>query len=308
MISSHPARTLKHREFWSDYQPGFRFATSPVGTREFFDEVAAYRDSIEPHIPDVVRFDRWAGREVLEAGCGIGTDGSRFAHAGARYTGMDFSPTALRLARRRFELEGLPGRFVGGSVTALPFDDASFDLVFSHGVIHHVDDTDAAVREFHRVLRPGGTALVMVYHRGSFNYHVSIMLLRRGLVSLLLVPGGTRMVSTVTREPDDVLQGHAELLAEHGLGYVRDRDMFLSRNTDGPGNALAKVYSREAFADMFAVAGFRGVTSEVRYLNLRLFPGGLRFSSSPAGRRLERRMGWHLYTEGRKAPAPVAAR
>ena len=273
----------------------------------FFEEVSRYRDSVEPHIPGVVRFERWAGRDVLEAGCGIGTDGAQFAAAGARYTGMDFSPTALSLARRRFELEGLDGRFFGGSVTALPFADATFDLVFSHGVIHHTHGTEDAVREFHRVLRPGGTALVMVYHRGSFNYHVSIMVLRRALVSLLLVPGGDRLVARITREPQDVLHGHAELLEKHGLGYVRDRDMFLSRNTDGPGNALAKAYSREAVAAMLSEAGFTQVSTEVRYLNLRLYPGGLRFSRTGAGRKLERRLGWHLYAEGRKAPALVAS-
>jgi len=301
---------VEHQDFWSDYQPGFRFATSPVGSREFFDEVTRYRDAVEPHIAGVVRFERWAGRDVLEAGCGIGTDGSRFAAAGARYTGMDFSPTALSLARRRFELEGLEGRFVGGSVTALPFADDSFDLVFSHGVIHHVEATDQAVREFARVLRPGGTALLMVYHRGSFNYHVSIMVVRRALVGLLLVPGGVRLVAGVTHEPEDVLRGHTELLDQHGVKYLTDRDMFLSRNTDGPGNALAKAYSRQAFAAMMTAAGLADVATEVRYLNLRLYPGGLRFSASAAGRRLERRMGWHLYAEGRKpmvpAPAPAA--
>ncbi len=296
---------MEHQEFWSTYQPGFRFATAPVGTAEFFQQVSCYRDSIESHIPGVVRFARWAARDVLEAGCGIGTDGSRFAAAGARYTGMDFSPTALSLARRRFELEGLAGRFVGGSVTALPFADASFDLVFSHGVIHHTAGTQDALGEFYRVLRPGGTALVMVYHRTSFNYHVSIMMLRRALVSLLMVPGGTKLVSALTREPEDVLQGHVDLLDEHGLGYIRDRAMFLSRNTDGPGNALAKVYTGEGFAGMLSAAGFGPVTMEVRYLNLRLYPGGLRFSGTGAGRRLERRFGWHLYAEGKKPPAPA---
>jgi len=293
---------MEKREFWSDYQPGFRFAGSPVGSRAFFDEVTAYRNAVEPHIPDVVDFGRWAGASVLEAGCGIGTDGVRFAAAGADYTGLDFSPTALSLAQHRFEMEGLPGRFVSGSVSLLPLRDDQFDLVFSHGVIHHVDDTKAAVREFARVLKPGGTALIMLYHRQSLNYHVSIMVLRRALASVLLVPGTEHLVAKITGEPEAVVAGHKDLLARHGVGYLRDRALFLNHNTDGPGNPLAKVYSR-AEAEALVSPELRPVRTEVRYLNVRLYPGGPRFAATNAARRLERRIGWHLYVEARKEAA-----
>ena len=292
--------TVTTREFWSGYQPGFRFAREPVGTRAFFDEVTAYRDFIEPHIGEVVDFGRWRGRSVLEAGCGIGTDAVRFASAGAQYTGVDFSEPAVHLARRRFELEELPGRFLRSSVTSLPFPDDRFDLVFSHGVIHHLADTAGALREFHRVLKPGGIALVMVYHRRSLNYYVSIMTLRRALVAALLLPGAAALVARLTGEPEDVIRGHRELLAVHGLDYIRDAQLFLNHNTDGPGNPLAKVYSR---AELGALAGevFPSWRTEVRYLNLRLFPGGHRASRTSAARRLERRIGWHLYLEAVKS-------
>lgn len=291
---------MEHQDFWSGYQPGFRFADAPVGTKEFFAEVTAYRTTLEPHIDGVVGFDQWAGCNVLEAGCGIGTDGARFAAGGARYTGLDFSPTALGLARRRFALEELPGRFTSASVTDLPFAANQFDLVFSHGVIHHLDNTQAALQEFARVLRPGGTALVMVYHRDSLNYQVSIMILRRALVGLLLVPRMSKLISKVTGEPREVIDGHVRLLGRHGTRYLRDRDLFLSHNTDGPENELAKVYSRAELTAMFAEAGLTSMQSEVRYLNTRLYPAGERLAATGAGRRLERRIGWHLYVEGRK--------
>ena len=143
------------REFWSEAQPGFRFSGSDRRSREFFAEVERHRYTLEPHIHKIVRFERWRDRDVLDAGCGIATDGLQFARAAGRYVGLDFSPVALELARRRFALEGQPGRFVEGSVLNLPFENKSFDLVYSHGVIHHVDDTQRAVDEFHRVLRPG---------------------------------------------------------------------------------------------------------------------------------------------------------
>jgi SAM-dependent methyltransferase len=292
-------RADQRRDFWSGYQPGFRVAQSPVGTEEFFAEVTAKRYALEPHIPEVVEFERWRGCAVLEAGCGIGTDGARFAAAGADYTGLDFSPSAFALAQRRFELERLPGRFVAGSVTALPFEDDTFDLVFSHGVIHHLPDTEAAVQEFHRVVKPGGTVVVMLYHRHSLNYHVTIMLLRRAAIALLLVPKAPPVVARLTGEREEVLSGHRRLLSTHGLRYLRDRELFLSHNTDGPGNPLSKVYSRAEAQRLFAP--FESTATEVRYLNLRLYPGGSRLSATRAARMLERRVGWHLYVRGQKA-------
>ncbi|HEV2122101.1 MAG TPA: class I SAM-dependent methyltransferase [Chloroflexota bacterium] len=288
-------------KFWETYQPGFRFAHASVGTREFFDEVTAYRYALEPHIAEMVRFERWTGHRVLEAGCGIGTDGARFAGVGAAYTGMDASAPALALARQRFALDGLAGDFVLGSVATLPFADATFDLVFSHGVIHHVVDTDKAVREFCRVLKPGGTVLVMVYNRRSLNYYVTIMLLRRFLIGLVMLPWGTAVVSRVTGEPEAVIAGHRALRGKYGWRYVFDRSLFLSNNTDGPGNPLTKVYSPREMRKLFP-RGFR-VTTAVRYLNLRLYPGGARLAKTRVAKRLERWIGWHLYIEGKRSDA-----
>jgi SAM-dependent methyltransferase len=303
--SGAEAPPAERRQFWADNQPGLRFTSSRPGTRAFFTEVEAHRYSLEPHIPELVRFDRWAGSDVLEVGCGIGTDAARFARSGARYTGVDPSPTALELAERRFELEALPGVFVSASATDLPFPDSSFDLVFSHGVIHHIPETGPAVNEFHRVLRPGGTALVMVYHRDSLNYHFNIMIVRRLLAALLLVPGAPRAMARLTGEMSTVLEGHRQLLRAHGIRYLTDRSLFLSNNTDGPGNPLSKVYSRGDAAESFAL--FSEVSMTVRHLNLRLFPAGEQLGRTALARRLERIWGWHLYVAARKADGPARA-
>jgi SAM-dependent methyltransferase len=284
------------QSFWLEGQPGFRFSGAERGSREFFEQVERHRYALEPHIPEIVRFADWAEKDVLEAGCGVATDGIRFVRAGARYTGLDGSETAIDLARRRVGLEHVEARFALGSVTDLPFEDASFDLVYSHGVIHHVLDTEAAVAEFHRVLRPGGTVLVMLYHRASFNYHVSIMGVRRALAALLLVPGGTALVSRITREDTALLEAHRELLRRHGQRYLTDRQLFLSNNTDGPGNPLSKVYTRHEAARLFD--RFENVRMETRFLNLRIYPGGQRLAATSLARNLERRIGWHLYVRG----------
>jgi SAM-dependent methyltransferase len=288
----------RDRGFWSGNQPGFRFTRHPPGTEAFFREVERHRYALEPHIPEIAEFPRWHGRRVLEVGCGVGTDGAQFARAGAVYAGIDASYAAVRLARARFELDGLSGEFKHGSATDLPFEDDSFDLVYAHGVLHHIADTEGAVGEVRRVLRPGGTALVMLYHRGSFNYHVSIMVLRRLLAATLLAPGGPDAIARFTGEDPAVLGGHRELLRRHGLRYLKDRELFLSNNTDGPGNPLSKVYSREEARSLFVE--FSDVRTKVRFLNLRLIPGGAAISASRFGRALERRIGWHLYVAARK--------
>lgn len=286
--------------FWSANQPGFRFASEPVGTKPFFEEVERHRYALEPAILEKANFPAWAGHDVLEAGCGIGTDGINFARGGARYTGIDFSESAIRLAHRRFEMEGVPGRLVESSITCLPVADESQDLVYSNGVIHHVEDTRRAVDEMYRVLRPGGRALVMVYHRDSLNYRVSIMLIRRLLALLVLLPGAPQVIAWITGETPELVASHRGLFREFGLRYILDSELFLNNNTDGPGNPLSTVFSRRDACDLFRA--FSQVKVETRSLNLRIYPGGPRLSRTGLARRLERKYGWALWVEATKLP------
>jgi ubiquinone/menaquinone biosynthesis C-methylase UbiE len=284
--------------FWTEYQPGFRVSAAPVGTRRFFEEVEAHRYSLEPAIPEMAAFERWCDKDVLEAGCGIATDGINFARAGARYTGVDFSKTALSVARERFAEEGRDGRFVQGSVAALPFEDDSFDLVYSNGVLHHIPEVERAVGEIHRVLRPGGRAVVMLYHRDSLNHKVNILLLRRIFAVLLILPGVPRLIGMLTGERESLLVRHRRLLMTHGLHYLTDRQLFLSNNTDGPGNPYSRVYGRSDGARLFR--DFARVTTRVRFLNLRIYPFGEWLATTRLARALERRIGWHLWIEAVK--------
>jgi SAM-dependent methyltransferase len=285
-------------DYWAVYQPGLLTTREVPGTAEFFREVEQQRYRREPHIPSFADFPEWGGCDVLEAGCGIGTDGAQFARYGARYTGLDQSDLALNLARRGFEVRGLSGRFVQGSVAELPFEDESFDLVYSFGVIHHSPDTERAVREFHRVLRPNGVARVMVYHRGSLNYYFTILALRRTLLAVVLIPGFSRFADATIGEDREVFVGHRALIRRYGIKYVTDKALFLSHNTDGPGNPLSKVYSRRDAARLFSA--FSSVELAIRYLNIRRYPAGDAFARTRLGRRFERRVGWHLCISSRK--------
>jgi hypothetical protein len=77
----------------------------------------------------------------------------------------------------------------------------------------------------------------MVYHRTSLNYYLNIMLIRRGLTLALAVPGAARLMASLSGEDRAVLEGHRELLQQHGIGYLTDSR--LNNNTDGPGNSLS---------------------------------------------------------------------
>jgi SAM-dependent methyltransferase len=179
----------------------------------------------------VAGFGDHAGETVVEVGCGVGTDGSRFLEGGARYLGVDQSGVAVRTARATFDMLSLGGIVVQGDATALPLRSEAVDFVYSNGVLHHLPDDVAAVREIYRVLRPGGQCLVMLYNRSSFNYRVNILGLRRIGALLLLVPGEPRLVSRLTGEPVEILDQHRTLLRQHGSSYLTDRQLFLSNNT-----------------------------------------------------------------------------
>src|SRR5213083_253852 len=200
------------RAFWQAHPCGTKFSDAEIGTREFFARIEAHRYAKEWHIPEAADFAGARGLRAVEIGCGLGTDGVRFAKAGADYTGVDLTDAAIELARKRFELLGLRGELRVSDAENLDFDDESFDLVYSHGVLHHTPDIDAAVREIHRVLKPGGRAMVMLYHRGSYNYRVGIRVLRRAGAGLLKSENGIKLVHQLTGEPIDSLREHAASL------------------------------------------------------------------------------------------------
>ena len=278
------------RAFWQNHPCGTKFSDAELGTREFFERVEAHRYSKEWHIPIAANFESAHGQKVLEIGCGLGTDGAQFAMAGADYTGIDLTEASIELARKRFELSGLKGEFLVADAEKLDFPDETFDLVYSHGVLHHTPDTRAAVCEIHRVLKPGGRAMVMLYHRGSYNYRIGIRVLRRAGAGLLKSERGMKLVHTLTGEPIESLHEHAQLGRTNGNSSADD---FLSQSTDGAGNPLARVYSRREARELFK--SFRQVKLRAYFLNKRFIPliGNLLPRSIESA--LATRWGWHLW-------------
>lgn len=167
--SSGPAElSAQIRAYWNARIHDLDMTTHEVGTLQFFDDLDAYRFDKLRYLPRVVDFGGYAGRAMVEIGCGIGTDLLRFARGGAQVTGVDVSETAIGLARRNLALHGAPGRLLVGDGSHLPVADASVDLVYAHGVLQYAAEPRRMVEEAQRVLRPGGEAIFMVYNRRSW--------------------------------------------------------------------------------------------------------------------------------------------
>jgi SAM-dependent methyltransferase len=279
------------RAFWQAHPCGTKFSDAEIGTREFFERVEAHRYEKEWHIPAAADFTNTDGLKVLEIGCGLGTDGAQFAKAGADYTGVDLTEAAIELARKRFELFGLQGNFQVVDAEQLTFPDESFDLVYSHGVLHHTPDINASVHEIHRVIRPGGRAIVMLYHRGSYNYRIGIRLLRRAGAGLLKSDAGIKLINVLTGEPVDALQERAAI-----MGSTNDEmssEQLLNESTDGAGNPLARVYSRREARELFK--DFAKVELCAYFLNKRFIPIIGNLLPRAVESALASRWGWHLW-------------
>ena len=172
---------------WNNNPVGSQYVKQAAPhTLEWFLEVEAHRyGEYGPWMPETMEFSRHSGEEVLEIGGGMGTDLAQFARNGARVTDIDLSGGHLALAQENFRLRGLQGRFIHHDAERLPFDDNSFDVVYSNGVIHHTPNTKGLVDEIYRVLRPGGRCIIMVYAENSLHYwgvQVGLLGLRNGLL------------------------------------------------------------------------------------------------------------------------------
>ncbi|HTR81892.1 MAG TPA: class I SAM-dependent methyltransferase [Bacteroidota bacterium] len=164
------------REYWNAHPCGTQFTHLEWGSKEFFDEVERFRYETQPFMNTIVGFDRFPGKKLLEIGCGLGTDLLQFAKGGAVVTGVDLTPQSIELVEKRFDLEGLPVDARVSDAEHLPFNDGSFDVVYSFGVLHHTPNTQKAIDEVYRVLKPGGKIIIMLYHKNSLHVWLGIPL------------------------------------------------------------------------------------------------------------------------------------
>ncbi len=259
------------RFFWDRRPCNIRHSPKPVGTREYFDEVEARKYFVEPHIPRFAEFPRWAGKRVLEIGCGIGTDTINFARHGAFVTAVELSEKSLEIARQRAKVYDLQDRilfYLGNAEELTAFVPVEpYDLIYSFGVIHHTPNPERVVEQMCHYCHPQTVVKLMVYHRYAWK-----------VLWILLTYGKGQFWRL------------AELVARHSEAQT--------------GCPVTYTFTRREIRELLERHGFQ-VTEmwvdhifpyripdyvQYRYVKVWYF----RWMPHPLFRWLERRFGWHL--------------
>jgi SAM-dependent methyltransferase len=171
------------REFWNELSCDTQVASAPKFSLDYFEEIETFRYHDQPFIHSFAQFSRYHGKRVLEVGFGSGTDFIQWLRAGAHASGIDLTPEGLENLMRRIQIYQLPPpeKILEADAEELPFPSDHFDLGYSFGVLHHSPDTEKAIAELVRTVRPGGEIKMMLYNRHSiyvFNQWVKCGLLR----------------------------------------------------------------------------------------------------------------------------------
>lgn len=262
------------QQYWDARPCNIRHSGAAVGTRLYFDEVEARKYLVEPHIPAFADFGRWAGKRVLEVGCGIGTDTVNFARVGAQVTAVDLSGESIRIARQRTELYGVAKQvqFVQADAEHLreALEAQTFDLIYSFGVLHHTPHPSRALEQLRAFAGPTTCLKVMVYNRRSWK------------VAGILLAGGGRF-------------------------WQLDR-LIADSSEAQTGCPVTYTYTVRSASEWLKSAGFHLDHAEVdhifpyripeyveyRYVKKWIF----RLMPAPVFRTLEHHLGWHLLIEG----------
>jgi ubiquinone/menaquinone biosynthesis C-methylase UbiE len=274
---SNPKWKTAAIECWTADPCGASTAAGEPGSREYFERLLQSRREYGPWMAEALDYAGSDGLDVLDVGCGQGIDLANYAKAGARVTGIDLTPRHVELATPHLRALEMSGEAVVGDAESLPFPDESFDRVSSNGVLHHTPDMPAALREIHRVLRPGGEARIIVYNRNSFHYWLT-QFLWHGL-----------------------LQGR--LVRAHSLDGVMSETVEYTTTGARP---LVHAYTPRDVRTMMAEARFRDVRSFVRHFQPNDTPPtkvlsmlGVPFSARVRDR-IGRAGGWYVIAVGRR--------
>ncbi|MEQ1922849.1 MAG: class I SAM-dependent methyltransferase, partial [Pyrinomonadaceae bacterium] len=213
----------------------------------------------------------------LEIGLGQGADAEQIVRRGGIYSGADLTDESVKRVKMRFSLHDVPfDRIEQASALDLPFDDNFFDIVFSHGVLHHIPEIDKAQAELYRVLKPDGKLIVMLYAKWSLNYLATICVARRlGLIAMYglgIKPGG-------------IYREHLANAKKAGIWNYLAMDNFINVSTDGPFNPFSKVYDASEITKDFT--GFEIIETHKEFMHAPPLPVGWLPLAAV--------LGWHLW-------------
>jgi ubiquinone/menaquinone biosynthesis C-methylase UbiE len=171
------------KSYWNRQSCDTQHARSDQFTRDYFEQIEQWRYADQPFIHSFAQFTRYHGKRVLEVGFGAGTDFIQWLRAGAKVSGVDLTEEALANLTHRIGVYHLPEpeSLQVTDAESLPFPANTFDLGYSWGVLHHTPNTEKAIAELVRVIRPGGEIKIMLYNRRAlctFKHWVRFALLK----------------------------------------------------------------------------------------------------------------------------------
>ena len=239
-------KTLEVEDWW-DTNPFTCNRSMGVGRQGKIEDLdLAYFDKVEykykkhtnhstqiddaPVFSKYINYESLRGKRVLDIATGTGFSTATFARFGAEVTGIDLTQYAVDQTKRNLSLRNLKGEVLKMDAQELQFEDNTFDYVCAHGCLMHMPDTDKALREIMRVLKPGGTVYAWMYHRGWY-YWFGILFLRGVLLGKLITYKFSPLALT-------------------------------SRYSDGAhedGNPHTKFFSKRGFQKLFQKPGFADV-------------------------------------------------
>ena len=179
-----------NRSFWESFPMRYDWndknELEPF-SKEFYRKIdSTFFNASEEFFPvrklpfdSLIPFDDLNHFNTLEIGIGNGSHAQLLASHSASFTGIDLTESAVLSTQKRLSIYGLKGTIIQMDAENLDFSGETFDFIWSWGVIHHSSDTERILAEVHRVLKTGGGATLMVYHRGWWNYYLL------GAISLL---------------------------------------------------------------------------------------------------------------------------
>lgn len=167
----------KTKSVWGASPAGTTSSKEKPKSKEFFEEAFKYRSEYEqPWLYDVIPFQTFQNKEVLEIGCGAGFDAYNIAREGAIYTGIDITPENIERTKTHLSFFEINGNVLEADAEKLPFIEKTFDIVYSNGVLHHTPDMQKSFLEAYRVLKQDGEFYVILYHKNSIFYWLTLFL------------------------------------------------------------------------------------------------------------------------------------
>ena len=209
----------KFSKYWAENPPQTWYSDKKPLSNEWFNEIAYLRyNRYYKYLPSVTEFDSHYGEKVLEIGVGIGTDLVEYAKNGSIVYGVDLTENAIKISEANFKRLKLKSNLKIANAVSLPYETGMFDLVFCFGVLHHIPNTEKAIQEIYRVLKPDGKAIIMLYAVGW-----------KHIFKRLFING--------------ILRGDLFRFGYQGT---------INKNTEPQGNSpLTKVYTKRAIKKLF---------------------------------------------------------